>query len=138
MKIILRVLYTSQLHIVKPMCSKDPSMLVIWLVGSISWVKNCYHMSLKFWHYCSNNIEPHNSADRLAINTHVQVKNHSCTMQSPLASNEISHYKILLTFKCLHGLATDYPAYLIQEYNPSQNLQSSSKLRQSCFMFYFY
>ena len=38
-------------------------------------------------------------------------------------------YKILLlTYKCLHGLAPDYLADLIQEYKPSRNLRSSSKL----------
>ena len=38
-------------------------------------------------------------------------------------------YKILLlTYKCLHGLAPDYLAELIQEYKPSRNLRSSSKI----------
>jgi hypothetical protein len=39
-------------------------------------------------------------------------------------------YKILLlTFKCLHGLAPDYLTDLIHEYKPSRNLRSSSQLR---------
>ena len=38
-------------------------------------------------------------------------------------------YKILLiTYKCLHGLAPDYLTELIQEYKPSRNLRSSSKM----------
>ena len=38
-------------------------------------------------------------------------------------------YKILLLiYKCLHGLAPDYLAELIQEYKPSRNLRFSSKI----------
>ena len=38
-------------------------------------------------------------------------------------------YKILLlTYKCLHGLAPDYLAELVQEYKPSRNIRSSSKI----------
>ena len=40
-------------------------------------------------------------------------------------------YKIIvsvLIYKCLHGLAPDYLAELIQEYKPSRNLRSSSKI----------
>ena len=37
-------------------------------------------------------------------------------------------YKILLlTYKCLHGLAPEYLTDLIQEYEPVRNLRSSSK-----------
>ena len=37
-------------------------------------------------------------------------------------------YKILLlTYKCLHGLAPEYLTDLIQEYKPVRNLRSSSK-----------
>ena len=38
-------------------------------------------------------------------------------------------YKILiLTYKCIHGLAPLYLQELIQEYKPTRNLRSSSKL----------
>ena len=38
-------------------------------------------------------------------------------------------YKILiLTYKCIHGLAPLYLLELIQEYKPTRNLRSSSKL----------
>ena len=39
-------------------------------------------------------------------------------------------YKILiLTYKCIHGLAPLYLQELIQEYKPTLNLRSSSKLK---------
>ena len=34
---------------------------------------------------------------------------------------------LLLSYKCLHGLAPDYLIELIQEYKPLRNLRSSSK-----------
>ena len=41
----------------------------------------------------------------------------------------IIYKNLLLTYKCLHGLAPDYLAHFIQECKPSRNLRLSSKLK---------
>ena len=40
----------------------------------------------------------------------------------------MSDTTLLHSHECLHGLAPDYLADLIQEYKPTRNLRSSSKL----------
>ena len=71
-----------------------------------------------------------NSAARLVSRT--RYKDHITPVLRKLHWLPIKYrimYKILLlTFKCLHGLAPDYLADLIHEYKPSRNLRSSSKL----------
>ena len=55
---------------------------------------------------------------------------HPCTSKIALVASKIPiMYKILiLTYKCVHGFAPLYLQELIQEYKPTRNLRSSSKL----------